>query len=338
MPHLDLPLEQLRTYRPEVDEPGDFDDFWARTLVAARAAADGARGSSVPVRTLLRLVEVEDVTFPGYGGEPVRAWFLRPRGVGTRLPCVVQYLGYGGGRGLPHEHLAWAASGWAHLVMDTRGQGSTWGSGGATPDPHGSAPAHPGVMTRGIEDAHTYYYRRLFTDAVRAVDHVRSRPDVDPERVAVTGNSQGGGTALAAGALADGVSAVVADLPFLCHVRRAVTLTDAFPYQELVAYLAVHRGAEETVFRTLSYVDGVNMARRVTVPTMVSVALMDTVCPPSTVFAAVNHLPSPAHVEVYPFNNHEGGAAEQWRRAAGWLQDGAGAVLAPGGRRGPREG
>lgn len=34
--------------------------------------------------------------------------------------------------------------------MDTRGQGSVWGTGGATPDPHGSGPATPGYMTRGI--------------------------------------------------------------------------------------------------------------------------------------------------------------------------------------------
>jgi cephalosporin-C deacetylase-like acetyl esterase len=38
------------------------------------------------------------------------------------LPVVVEYLGYGGGRGLPEDRLRWAASGYAHLAMDTRGR------------------------------------------------------------------------------------------------------------------------------------------------------------------------------------------------------------------------
>src|SRR5690606_14602277 len=234
----DLPLEQLRTYRPEVAEPADFDEFWARTIAEARAA--GGAAESVPADTPVTAVRVEDVTFPGFGGEPVRAWYLAPHADGP-LPCVVEFIGYGGGRGLPHEHLAHAAAGYAHLVMDTRGQGSSWGTGGDTPDPHGAGPAFAGMMTRGIESPDTYYYRRLVTDAVRAVDHVLTRPEVDPTRVAVTGISQGGGLALAAGALHDQVAAVAADVPFLCHFERAVRITDARPYSEIAAYLSVRR-------------------------------------------------------------------------------------------------
>jgi cephalosporin-C deacetylase len=316
--HTDLPLEQLRTYRPQVPEPEDFDEFWESTLARARVGGDDA--TSVPADTPVRALRVEDVTFPGFDGEPVRAWFVAPRSE-QPLPCVVEFVGYGGGRGLAHEWLAWAAAGYAHLVMDTRGQASTWGSGGGTVDPHGSGPAHPGVMTRGIESPQDYYYRRLITDAVRAVDHALTRADVDPGRVAVVGTSQGGGLALAVGALHQRVAAVVADVPFLCHVDRAVRITDAPPYAEITAYLSVHRGMQDQVFRTLSYVDGVVMARRITAPTMVSVALMDQTCPPSTVFAAANAIPVPPAIEVYPFNDHEGGAQEQWVRSARWLSD-----------------
>ena len=61
-----------------------------------------------------------------------------------RLPAVVQYQGYGSGRGLAHEPVLWALPGYAHLVMDTRGrgQGSDW-STGDMPDPVGSSPASP---------------------------------------------------------------------------------------------------------------------------------------------------------------------------------------------------
>jgi cephalosporin-C deacetylase len=41
--------------------------------------------------------------------------------------------------------------------------------------------------------------------------------------------------ALAAGALHPEAAAVVANVPFLCYLERAPTLTDAGPYQEVVS-------------------------------------------------------------------------------------------------------
>jgi cephalosporin-C deacetylase len=203
--------------------------------------------------------------------------------------------------------------------MDTRGQGSGWGAGGATPDPHGTGPSSPGFMTRGIEDPADYYYRRVFTDGVRAVDAVRALEQVDAARVAVCGGSQGGGITLAVAGLCDGLVAAMPDVPFLCHFERAVGFTDRFPYQEVVQYLAVHRGAEERVFDTLSYFDGANFAARATAPALFSVALMDETCPPSTVFAAFNRYGGPREIAVYRYNDHEGGQAHQWVAQAEFL-------------------
>jgi cephalosporin-C deacetylase len=319
VPRFDLPPADLERYSPAVREPDDFDAFWTSTIDDARRA--DALPQVVRVETPLTLVEVFDVTFAGFGGEPVKAWLTRPAGIDAALPAVVEYNGYGGGRGLPGERLGWATAGYAHLFMDTRGQGSMWGSGGDTPDPHGAGPAASGFMTRGIEDPADYYYRRVFTDAVRAIDAVRALPGVDAERVAVCGGSQGGGIALAAAGLADGLVATMPDVPFLCHFERAVGLTDADPYQEVVRYLSVHRGADERVFQTLSYFDGANMARRADAAALFSVALMDTVCPPSTVYAAYNRYAGPKQIEVYTHNNHEGGQAYQWMAQARFLAE-----------------
>lgn len=322
MPLYDLPLHQLETYLPEVSEPADFDDFWAATLDQAATFDAGLRLE--PVTTGLTLVESYDLTFAGFGGHPVRGWLTRPAGRSEALPAVVEFLGYGGGRGVPHEHLAWAAAGYVHLIMDTRGQGSVWGTGGHTADPVGSGPSVPGFLTRGLRDPADHYYRRVFVDAARAVRAVRLVDGVDPDRVAVAGASQGGGVALAAAVLVPDVWAVMADVPFLCHVRRAVEITDAGPYPEVAKYLAVHRGDVDRAFRTLSYLDGVNFARRAAAPALFSVALMDVTCPPSTVFAAYNHYGQhrpgvQKEIAVYPFNGHQGGAAEQLVRQIGWL-------------------
>lgn len=311
MPLFDMPLDQLRAYRPEREEPDDFDAFWEGTL---KESADYPLDAQFdPHDAALSQVDVYDVSFAGWGGHRVRAWLNVPAGARGPLPCVVNYLGYGGGRGLPHEHLTWPAGGWAVLVVDTRGQGAVNSrTAGATPDPHGGAnPQSPGFMTRGILDPAEYYYRRVFTDAVRAVEAARTHPSVDPARVVVYGGSQGGGIAQAVAALSPDVSAAFIDVPFLSHFRRAVEITDQDPYKEIVRFLSTQHDAAEQVFRTLSYFDGMNFAARARTRALYSVALMDTVCPPSTVFAAYNHWAGPKEIQVYPWNNHEGGSAVQ---------------------------
>ncbi|MDR6868836.1 cephalosporin-C deacetylase [Microbacterium resistens] len=319
MPRFDLPPDELHGYRPDVAEPADLDDFWEQTLEESRAESAPPRLRRVD--SPLQSVEVYDVTFSGFAGDPVGGWLLIPADADEPLPAVVEYIGYGGGRGLPHERLGWSASGYAHLIMDTRGQGSMWGTGGTTPDPHGAGPGTPGFMTRGIEDPHDYYYRRVYTDAVLAIDAIRTLDRIDARRVAVTGGSQGGGIAIAAAGLSSGLVAAMPDVPFLSHFTRAVGLTDEEPYQEIVRYLAVHRDAAPRTFETLSYFDGVNLARRATAPALFSVALMDPVCPPSTVYAARNHWGGHSEIVEYAFNEHEGGLGVQWERQAAFLAE-----------------
>jgi len=320
MPLSDLSIDELTDFRPDVLEPADFDTFWRDTIAEARRAPGAA--TRVPANTPISELIVEDFTFPGFGGEPVKAWISRPKDAQHPLPAIVEYQGYGGGRGLPGERVLWALAGYVHVIMDTRGQGSAWGTGGDTPDPHGSGPALPGYMTRGIDDPAEYYYRRVFTDGVRLVDAVKELPFVDTDRIAVTGGSQGGGIAIAVAALTDGVRAVLPDVPFLSAYRRGVDVAPSMPFGEIAQYLSVHRGKTDRVFETLSYFDGVNFAKRIRIPALFSAALMDEIVPPSTIFAAYNALTvDDREIVVYPFNGHEGGQTMQWLRQVAWLDD-----------------
>ncbi len=310
MAFFDLPLEELRQYCPPREEPADFDAFWDKTLADTRSFALDARFERVECG--LRLIDAFDVTFNGWGGQPIKGWLMLPAGVREKLPCVVEYIGYGGGRGFPLDWLHMASAGYAHLIMDCRGQGSSWRTGD-TPDNDaaGSSPHYPGFMTQGVLDPHTYYYRRLISDAVRAVEAARSHPAVDAKHIAVRGGSQGGALSLITAGLVPDLDACLTDVPFLCHYRRAVTITDGFPYGEIAHYLKIHRDQVETVFKTLSYFDGVNFAARARAQALFSVGLMDDICPPSTVFAAYNHYAGKRDIRVYQFNQHEGGETFQ---------------------------
>lgn len=107
------------------------------------------------------------------------------------------------------------------------------------------------------------------------------------------------------------------DVPFLCHLERAVGMTGQEPYEEIFRYLSIMRHKVATVFTTLSNFDAVNLAKRVTVgtPALFSTGEMDMTCPPSTVFAARNwwgrtdasQTGDAPEIVVYPFNQHEGG-------------------------------
>lgn len=320
MPSADLSLADCRTYRPELPEPDDFDAFWSRTL--DEEPTDGGRDKPAftLVATGLSQVLTYDVTVPGYGGEPVRGWLRMPAGATEPLGCIVEFLGYGRGRGLAHEQLFWACAGYAHLVMDTRGQGWSAASGDTADSDPGAAGTVPGFVTRGVESPETYYYRRLFVDAVRCVEVMRAHPEVDPDRVVVTGISQGGGIALSVSGLVPGLAGVMPDVPFLCNVPRAARTGGLPPYTEIASYLRLHRDRTDTVFHTLSYFDAALHATRATAPALFSIAMMDEICPPSTCFTAYNRYAGPKDVRVYEFNGHEGGAEYQRAEQLAWVR------------------
>lgn len=304
----DMPEADLEQYTGTSAEPEDFDAYWSRTLAEAREHPTTL--DRTPVDTGLEAVEVEDLVFSGWGGHPIRAWFRAPRGATGPLPTVVELIGYNGGRGLPTEKLFWSTAGFAHVVVDSRAQGAGW-SAGSTDDPVGSGPSVGGNVTRGILDIDGYYYRRLVTDAVRAVDAARTHPLVDPGRVLLTGHSQGGAMALIAASLLPDTLAVMAREPFLCDLPRGITLTDEPPLADIVRFLRVHPDKEELVLRALSYVDTVNHARRGRVPAWISVALMDAICPPSGIYAAYNQWQGPKQLSVWRYGDHDGGGPHE---------------------------
>ena len=102
MPWFDMPEDQLRTYRLSTVEPEGLDGWWTRHLDHAREAASPTTWTRYAADTY-GPVEVYDVEFSGARGDRVRGWFLRPAASSTGpVPVAVTFIGYGGGRGVPH--------------------------------------------------------------------------------------------------------------------------------------------------------------------------------------------------------------------------------------------
>ncbi|MGB4135959.1 MAG: acetylxylan esterase [Microbacterium sp.] len=295
--------------------PEEVEEFWDRTIAESRAMT--APATFAEIATPLRNVRVLDARFSGFAGERIAAWLILPTQPGPH-PVVVEYVGHGGGRGYPHEHLAWAGAGFAHLIMDNRGQGSGWRIG-VTPDSGSLAPGSDAFFTRGITDENDYFYRRMFTDGVLAVDAVREHPEVDASQVAVMGTSQGGGVAIAVASLRRDVRALLADVPAFGAYPLAIELAEEGPYEQIARYLAVHRDEVDTVMRVLGFFDTAVLGRAAVAPALFSIGGRDPLVPPPSIRAAVEAYGGSATVREYPFNGHEGGGSLHQLRAIEWL-------------------
>jgi cephalosporin-C deacetylase len=324
----DMPQPELERYYPEVAEPADFVEFWRKQLTDARSHPLDVTFTSV--ESPLRHAEVFDVSFAGYGGDVVKAWLQVPHRLATNPALVVEYIGYGGGRGLPLEWLQFSTAGHAHFVMDSRGQGGNW-RGADTADGHDDgSPGAGGFLTRGVLDPRRMYYTRLYVDAARAVAAARAHPIVGGLPVVMTGGSQGGALTLAGTYLAtlagEPIAAALPDVPFLAHFERATRVTASAPYSEIIQFCKAYPHQTERVFANLSYLDVVNHARRIKAPAFFSVGLLDDITPASTVYAAYNHYAGAKEIRVYPFNGHEGGGPRHMAAKLAYLAE----LLSPG--------
>jgi cephalosporin-C deacetylase len=170
----------------------------------------------------------------------------------------------------------------------------------------------------GLEDRERYFYRGAYMDCVRGVDFLASRDEVDPERIGMWGTSQGGGLTLATTALDGRIAAAAADLPFLCNYPMAIDV-ESGPYGELYRYAQEHRERREQILETLQYFDPLNLVDEIGCPTLVSVGLRDTTCPPATIYPVFERIGSMKSLIVYPERGHRGDT-DFHQHALGWMK------------------
>lgn len=278
------------TYSTSNIRPADFDAFWDDILAQADQIPLNASVERLSLRSTPE-VEVYEVHYDSLDGVRIAGWYCLPVRRPGRLAAILHLPGYTGEPILPK---ATAKLGYAAFSAAPRGKlrSNTQFN-----------PGYPGLLTHNMVDRNTYSYRGFYIDAVRAFDFLLSRDEVNPERIGVTGSSQGGGLTLVVAALRPQVRAAAAGVPYLCGYMDAIELTHTYPYQEIRDYLRLYPEREPAVRQTLAYFDGINFGPRITCPIIVNVGLQDNVCPPETGYAAFKAIAS-TDKKLYPYEGH----------------------------------
>lgn len=285
-----MPKDVPTNPQSKVKKPADFDAFWDGVKRQEAAVALEPEIVLDPLRTSPD-IEVFQVFYNSIDQVRIAAWYCRPAQRAARTPAILLLPGYQADPPIPKD---WARQGYIALSVAPRGKLRSHRQ---------YNPGYPNLLTHNIVDPHTYAYRGFYVDAWRGVDFLRSQPEVDADRLGVTGSSQGGGLTITTVAMKPEVRAAAAGCPYLCGYMDAVELTQTYPYEEINDYLRQYPDRRQAVTDTVAYFDGINFADRITCPIIVNIGLQDNVCPPETGYALFNRIGS-ADKQLYPYDGH----------------------------------
>lgn len=305
-------IEFLNNYKPDRTAEPDLDAFWERTIEEVNST--DFRYDKRERATFLSNAVAYDVTFTGFAGTTIHGLYIKPSQMDGPVPCLLQFPGYTMPKSDPEQYAKWISMGISVFAVDVRGQGGA--TGNTLGSSHGMV---KGWVTEGILDLDHCYYKAIAVDNLRAMRWALEQPDIDTDRIAVLGGSQGGGLALLVAAFSPRVRCVVADIPNLCHMDWGV-LYSTSSLAEVAEFCRSFSEHTSTVLKNLSYFDMLNLADRIKVPVLMSVGLKDMVCMPETIFPVFHQIASEdKSLEIYPFSGHVV-EPEQIRKAHRFIQ------------------
>ncbi len=297
--------------------PEDFDSFWRLTR---------AELIRHPLEPKVREVEAVDpgdahrfrISLRHPDGGRVHGWLHLPEGEGP-FPAVLSIPGSGVGR--TGRFAGFTSAGYAVLAIEIHGlepgreniRGVHW----VEPDSTilFFRDVEDGVLSNfhelGKEDPYHYIHRRSLLAAMRAMDYLHARPDIDKDRIALFGGSQGGGLSLLAAAIDKRARAVISTVPGFCDQT-------AWLYGRCGGAGRLQNGDRDRVIRAMSYYDAALAACLIDVPVYIGVGFIDAVCQPTRIYVAYNNLGGPRAIENFYNMGH--GSAPGWReKSIEWL-------------------
>lgn len=304
MPALDMPIKELEKYQGVNPKPADFDKYWDESIAEMKAVDPQVTLEKAEFES--PIAECYDMYFTGVNGARIYVRHLRPKNIKGKIPAVLQFHGYSGNCGDWFDKLGYVASGMAVFAMDVRGQG------GKSEDVGGvCGNTLHGHIIRGLDEKEPkkMLYRDIFLDTAELAGIAMNMECIDETKVYAMGGSQGGALTLACAALEPRVSKIAPAEPFLCDFKRVWDMDlDLNAYGELRDYFRLfdpRHEREEEVFTKLGYIDLQHLAPRIRADVLMFTGLLDSVCPPSTQYAAYNKMQCTKKHILYPDYAHE---------------------------------
>lgn len=298
-----MSLKEMREYFGSTPKADDFDEYWEEALAEMKAVDPELEINAAAFQT--DFAECYDLYFTGVRGARIHVKYIKPKNIKDKHPALIEFHGYGAKIKDWSDKLQFAARGYSYFGMDCRGQG------GLSDDPGGvRGNTKNGHIIRGLSDnADQLYYRSVFLDAAQLAKIVMEKEDIDQNRVGVFGYSQGGALTVVCAALEPRIKKAAPVYPFLSDYKRLTQLDiEVSAYAELKEYFRrfdpLHN-KEKEIFNKLSYIDIQNFAEKIKAEVLMTTAVSDSICPPSTQFAVYNKLKSKKELILYPDHGHE---------------------------------
>lgn len=269
---------------PSLPVPDDFDAFWEAQK--RKLAAEPMEPKLTPVSSRDERIEAFDVQVNCPGGAPLSGYFARPKGAAPKsLPIILSY--HGAGVRSSGLNTAINDARFNALAMDLNAHGLPNGLSDAEYKRINDTTLKD-YRTRDSHDREKIYFLGMYLRVLRSLEFMTAQPEWDGRTVIVRGMSQGGGQAIAAAALDSRVTLCLAAVPALCDLTGfAANRATGWPR---MVKTDENGNRDARVVEAVRYVDGMNLATRIKADTAFTVGFIDTVCPPTNVYAAYNNL------------------------------------------------
>lgn len=294
--------------KPFAQEPKDFDDFWKKALDEARQIDLNPTKVLLPERCT-KDVNVYEVSYHN------NRWGSKMYGILSipvkpgKYPALLRVPGAGV---RPYSGDTYTAPGKC-IVLEIGIHGVPVTMEQKVYDDLANA-ALNGYWDTNLENPDRNAYKRVVTGAVRGVDMIASLDEWDGKTVGVTGSSQGGFLSLAVAALDKRVTFLAAVHDAMCDYEAELHgVAGGWPHY---FYHAKMNAITKARLEGARYYDGVNFARRITVPGWYSFGYNDEVVPPTSAYGLYNTIKAPKILSLYQMTGHFW-YQEQWDE---WLE------------------
>lgn len=294
-------------FKTGYQKPKDFNLYWKRLKKELESLKMQATLKPLEVSDKDRgNIECFDVEINCLGPKPVRGYLAKPTNAKEKsLPIVILFRAAG------------VSGAWCRCQVGECVDNAKRGNGAISFDinAHGMLNGQPneyyqtlerGELSnywhKGISNKDDYYFKWMYLRALRAIEYLTTLPEWDGKTILVIGESQGGGQAAAVAGLDKRVTNVVLHVPAMLDFGGyKENRLSGWPQPK-----ESNRGVDlEKLEAVLPYYDAALLLSGSKAEVHIEIGLIDTTCPASALFSAVNGLKGGVIVNAVPYRSHQ---------------------------------